>query len=180
MSNQRWTETLWWATADGTAVTNTTTETIIFPDVTIPANYMQDGRLLRVRAFGKYSTVVTANPTLTFALRWGGVAGTLIATSEAIATTTTAQVNSNWSIEALIQTRSNGATGSLLAMGDIQLHTSATLIPGNVFGFSGFDAPAPVTLNLTADAALSLTVDWSAANGSNSLTGLIYFGESLN
>ena len=44
MSRQYWSETLSWATADGTAVNTTTTETIIFPNVTIPANYMQDGR----------------------------------------------------------------------------------------------------------------------------------------
>lgn len=180
MSRQAWNEALWWQTADGTAVANTIAETIIFPDVTIPGNYMQDGRALRLQAFGKYSTVVTANPTLTFAVRWGGVAGTLLATTEAIATTTTAQVTSNWSLEVLIQTRANGSAGSLLVMGEIALHTSATVLVSNVFGVSGFDAPAPVTADLTTDKALSLTVDWSAANASNTLTGLIYTGESLN
>jgi len=48
MSRQAWNETLAWATADGTAVHTTTTETILFPNVTIPANYMQDGRALRL------------------------------------------------------------------------------------------------------------------------------------
>jgi len=39
MSRQFWQEALWWAVTDGTAVANTTTETIVFPNVTVPANY---------------------------------------------------------------------------------------------------------------------------------------------
>ena len=65
MSRQFWQELLAWATSDGTAVANTTTETIIFPNVTVPANYMQDGRVLRLEAFGRLST--TGTPTVTYA-----------------------------------------------------------------------------------------------------------------
>jgi len=71
MSRQFWQEALWWAVTDGTAVANTTTETIVFPNVTVPANYMADGRALVVKAYGKLSTTVT--PTIIFGLRWGGV-----------------------------------------------------------------------------------------------------------
>jgi hypothetical protein len=177
MSRQFWSEAIAWAVADGTAVANTTTETIIFPNVTIPANYMQDGRVIRIRAFGKLST--TATPTMTFAIRWGGVSGTLLATTEAI-TQGSGVTNVNWSIEALIQTRSNGSTGSLLVFGDAVIHSSSTAVLTNVFSVSGFDAPAAVTVDLTADTALSLTADWSAASASNTLTGMLYVGESLN
>lgn len=166
-----------WATADGTAVANTTTETIIFPNVTIPANYMQDGRMLRLRAFGKLST--TGTPTITFALRWGGVSGTLLATSEAI-TTATASANTAWSMEALIQTRSNGATGSLFVMGDVTVNLTASTNTSGAFGVSGFDAPAAVTVDLTADTAFAITADWSAASASNTLTGHMYLLEGLN
>lgn len=177
MSRQFWNESLWWAVADGTAVANTTTETIVFPDVTIPANYMQDGRTLRLSAYGKLST--TATPTITFAIRWGGVSGTLLATTEAI-TNGSGVSNVNWSVNALIQTRSNGSTGTLLVAGEAKVHTSATAVATNVFGVSGYDAPAAVTAALNADTALSLTADWSAASASNTLTGLVYVGESLN
>ena len=180
MSRQFWSEALFWSVADGAAVANTTTETILFPDVTIPANYMQDGRVLKLTAYGKYSTVVTANPTLTFAIRWGGVAGVLLATTEAIATTTVAQVNSNWRLEAVLQTRTNGATGTILAMGSAEVHTGAAVVVDNVFGVSGWDAPAAATVDLSIDKALSLTVDWSAANASNTITGMVYTLESLN
>jgi len=177
MSRQFWGETLFWATADGTAVANTTTETIIFPDVTIPANYMADGRVLRLRAFGKLST--TGTPTIIFAIRWGGVAGTLLATTEAI-TCASAAANTAWSLEAIIQTRSNGATGSLFVMGDAMVNLTASTNTSGAFGVSGFDAPAAVTADLSADKALSITADWSAASASNTLTGHLYVGESMN
>lgn len=177
MSRQSWNETLAVATADGTAVHTTTTETIIFPNVTIPANYMADGRVLRLRAFGKLST--TGTPTITFAIRWGGVSGTVLATSEAI-TCASGAANTAWSIEAFIQTRSNGSSGSLLVMGDVAVNLTASTQTSGVFGVSGFDAPAAVTVDLTADTALSLTADWSASSASNTLTGMVYTIEALN
>lgn len=177
MSRQYWQESLAWATSDGTAIHTTTTETIIFPNVTIPANYMQDGRTLRLRAFGKLST--TGTPTITFAIRWGGVSGTLLATTEAI-TCGSGVSNVNWSLEALIQTRSNGSSGTLLVMGDAFVHTSATGGVSNTFSVSGYDAPAAVTVDLTADTALSLTADWSASSASNTLTGMVYQIDTLN
>ena len=176
-SRQYFMETIAWVVADGTAIANTTTETIIFPNITIPANYMQDGRVLRLRAFGKLST--TATPTITFAARWGGVGGTLLATTEAL-TNGSGVTNVNWSAEALIQTRSNGSTGTLLVMGECGVHTSATAIAQNIFSVSGYDAPAAVTADLTADTALSFTADWSAASASNTLTGMVYTLESMN
>lgn len=177
MSRQLWTEALWWVVSDGTAVASTTTETIIFPDVTVPANYMQDGRCLRLSAFGKLSN--TASATITFALRWGGVAGTLLATTEAI-TPGAAVTNINWYLDAFIQTRTNGATGTLLVIGTAHLSLTSSTSFSQVFGVSGFDAPAAVTCDLTADTALSLTADWSANSASNTLTGMVYIGESLN
>lgn len=177
MSRQFWSETLGWAVADGTAVANTTTETVVFPGITIPANYMQDGRCLRLRAFGKLST--TGTPTMTWALRWGGISGTLIATSEAI-TMGSGVTNVNWSVEAFVQCRTNGSTGTVFVMGDLAVHSAAGTVLSNVFGVSGFDAPAAVTVDLSADASLVLTADWSAASASNTLTGHIFTIESLN
>ncbi len=177
MSRQYWSEGLTWATSSGTAIADTTTETIIFPNVTIPANYMQDGRALRLRLFGKLST--TGTPTMTFAIRWGGVSGTVLATTEAI-TMGSGVANVNWELDAVIQTQTNGATGTLLVMGEAKVHTSSTAVAQNVFGVSGYDAPAAVTVDLTADTALSVTADWSAQSASNTLTGMIYHIEAIN
>lgn len=185
MSRQFWSEALAWTTADGTAIANTTTETIIFPNITIPANYMQDGRVLRVHASGRYS--VTGTPTLTFALRWGGVSGTILCQSAAV-TAGSGVTAGQWELKFYVQTRSNGATGSLFVQGNGILHEDAAPAAGTVtnygmvfpMGSAGTATPAAVTVDLTADTALSITADWSAASASNTLTGHIYLVEGLN
>jgi hypothetical protein len=185
MSKQFWNETLAWATADGTAVANTTTETIVMPNITIPASYMQDGRTLRVTAYGRHST--TGTPTLTFRLRWGGVAGTVMAASGAITcgSTVTAAI---WRLEAILQVRSNGSSGTVLTIGQVTLAEDAANTVGSatnasavgMMGSAGVATPAAVTLDLTADTALALTATWSAASASNTLTGHIYTLEAMN
>lgn len=188
MSRQFWSETLAWATADGTAVANSVTEAIIFPNITIPANYMQDGRGIRLTLYGRFSNVVTAVPTLTFRSRWGGVAGTVICASGAMVTSATAMTNAIWKMEIVIQTRSNGSAGTLFAMGNIELGTNTVPTSGTVtnygmeslMGSAGISTPAAVAVDLTADTALALTATWSAANAANTLTGHIYTLESLN
>lgn len=188
MSRQMWEELIWWATADGVAVANTTTEAILFPDVTIPGNYMADGRVIRMTAAGRWSNVVTAVPTLTFTIRWGGVASTILAVSPAITTPAAATTNALWRLEAMLQTRVNGDTGSLFCIGSVTMGNALAPTFGTVanygvvvpFGSAGAATPAAVTVNLTVDTALSLTADWSAASASNTITGHQYFGESLN
>lgn len=184
MSRQFWQESLAWSTADGTAVTANGTETIIFPNVTIPANYMQDGRIVDGLAYGRFSTT-TGPPTLRIRLRWGGVGGTLLADSGTI-TTVASVTNAIWKCGFRIQTRANGATGTLFVIGEVLLFGavaptvgSATGAPGiAAFGSGGITVPAAVTVDLTADTALSLTATWSSA--SNSLTGHNYFLDSHN
>lgn len=192
MSRQFWGETLTWATAAGTAVANTTTETILFPNVTIPANYMQDGRALRLLVYGAYGT--TATPTLIFSLRWGGVAGTVLSKSTAATLTSGvgggASMTAPFMLEMVVQTRANGSSGSLLSNGQAILYTATAVTAGTVTqygmpmpissGSTGGTTPVAVTADLTADTALALTVTWSAANAANSIQGLNYTIESLN
>lgn len=186
MSRQAWAELLAWATADGTAVANTTTETIIMPNVTVPANYLSDGRVMEVVSRGRLST--TGTPTARFRLRWGGVSGTVIWDSGTITcgSTVTAAL---WTIPSItIQVRSNGATGTVFTMGEVWI--GAALAPtvgsatgasaGGPYGSAGDDTPAAVTVDLTADTALSLTIAWSAASASNTATGHQYFLRSWN
>jgi hypothetical protein len=192
MSRQTWDEAVSWVTASGTAIATSTTETIIFPNVTIPANYMADGRLLRLRAFGAYGT--TATPTLIFTLRWGGVAGTVISKSGTVTTTSGtgggASMTALWELEAYIQTRANGSSGSLMTNGLATLFTSTAPTAGTVTnygmpmvlasGSTGGTTPVAVTVDLTADTALSLTATWGTSNAANSLQGIQYSIESLN
>jgi hypothetical protein len=177
MSRQTWTENLAAAVADGTPIANTVTETVIFPDVTIPKNYLQDGRTLHGKVNGKLST--TGTPTVKFGIRLGGVAGTLIGETELL-TNGSAVANVNWELEFTIQTRVNGSGGKVICFGSIHLHTAAGTVVQNIFSVSGFDAPAEVTVNLTLDQGLAVTATWGTASVSNTLTGMVYVLNSLN
>lgn len=192
MSRQYWSETITWATASGTAVANTTTETILFPNVTIPANYMQDGRALRLRIFFAYGT--TATPTLVFTLRWGGVGGTVLSKTAANIMTSGvgggASMTAMGDIEILVQTRSNGSAGTLMSNGIVDYFTSTLGTAGTVTnygmtmalasGSTGGTTPVAVAADLTADTALSITATWGTANAANTVQGVNYTIESLN
>jgi hypothetical protein len=187
-----WAETLAWATANGTAINTTVTETILFPNVTIPANYMQDGRVMRLRAFGAYGT--TATPTLIFTIRWGGVSGTVLSKTAAATLTSGvgggASMTALWELEAYIQTRANGASGSLMTNGKVTLYTSTAPTAGTVTnygmpiilasGSTGGTTPVAVTADLSADTALSVTATWGTSNAANNIQGLQYTIEALN
>lgn len=182
MSRQFWNETLTWATANGAAIANTTTETILFPNITIPANFLQDGRTLRLTATGKLSNIVTTPGNISFLLRWGGVAGTILAQTSTINLNTTAQTDIMFRIVIEIVTRANGASGSLLAMGIVDLAFKSVIQPefmGSAGGNSG-NTPAAVTVDLTADTALALSAKFSVANAGNTITGMNYLLEALN
>ena len=169
MSIKTWEELIAGETdlADATAVASTTTETVLFPNITVPANYLSAGRKVRYRASGKLST--TATPTMTWALRWGGVSGTVICTSAAI-TMGSGVSNVIWNVDVTITVRSSGATGTVFVIGTVSCGSAATLI--NQMGSAGAATPAAVTVDLTADTALSLTADWSANSASNTITGM--------
>lgn len=163
--------------ADGVAIATSTAETIIFPNVSIPGEFMHNHRRLRITASGKLST--TGTPTMIFRIRWGGVAGTLLALAETL-TMGSGVANVNWHLEATIQSRADGATGSLIVFGTLWVHTAAGTVLSNVFSVSGYDAPAAVTADLQAAADLSLTAQWSASDAANTLTGMDYCVEAVN
>lgn len=191
-SRQFWVEMIVWATSTATAIAASTTETILFPNVTVPANYMQDGRCLRVTSMGSYGT--TATPTLIYAMRWGGVAGTVIAKSSTITTTSGtgggASMTALWELVAQLQTRSNGSAGTLMVNGSGTLFNSANPTSGTVTnyglpfalasGSTGGTTPVTTAVDLTADTALSLTALWGTNNAANSIQGMNYTIESMN
>lgn len=181
-----------WATASGTAINTSTTETILFPNVTIPANYMQDGRWLRVHCRGAYGT--TGTPTMIFTVRWGGVSGTVIAKSTTMTLTSGvgggASMTAMWEFSFDIQVRSNGASGTLMTNGAGSMYTSSNPTAGTVTnygmgfplasGSTGGTTPVAVTADLSADTALSVTATWGTSNAANNIQGLQYYIESMN
>jgi hypothetical protein len=177
MSRQAWEELIAWATSDGTAVANSAVEAVVFPNITLPGNYMQDGRVLELILQGRIGA--TATPTMTFRLRWGGLAGTVIAATAAI--TLAAVTAAIFKISVNIQTRANGVSGSLFAIGDVQWgQTIKTTNTPDMMGSAGATTPAAVTVDLTADTALGITATWGTANASNTLTGHNEFLASRN
>jgi hypothetical protein len=185
MSRQYFNETVSWAVTSGAAIASTTAETIIFPDVSIPGGFMFDGRALRLRAIGQYSN--TGTPTLIFTVRWGGVAGTILCKTAAC-TTPSGVTAAMWDLDVIIQTRTSGSSGTVMAngracvfaavAGTVSVAAGDALVTPMTNG--GVGTPAAVTLDLTATANLSLTATWSASSASNTLTGLSYTIEALN
>lgn len=186
-SRQYWMECIAWATADGTAIASSTTETILFPNVTIPANYMQDGRCLRLYANGKYSTLGSGTVSHVYQVRWGGVAGTVICKTGTV-TLLISMTNALFEIEVELQTRSNGATGTIMGNGKAVAFGGTAPTIGSATGApavspltnGGQTVPAAATCDLTADTALSITLTHGANNASNTATGLQYSIESKN
>lgn len=187
MSRQFWSETLSWATSSGSTVSNTTTETIIFPNITVPANYFQDGRLMRLKACGQHSTAGSGTVTLLFTLRWGGVAGTLITKSPAM-TQLISLTAAFWELEVMMQVRSNGSSGTMMANGVARVFGATAPTIGSATGApaiapitnGGQITPAVATLDFTADTALSLTITMGANTSGNNIIGLQYALEGLN
>lgn len=190
MSRQYWSELITWATSSGTAVANTTTETVIFPNVTIPANYMADGRTLRLVVTGQHSTLGSGTVSLAFRVAWGnGAAGAGVTICKTGTITTLISAAAwLWTFEVWITTRSNGATGTLMGNGIAHVFGGTAPTVGSATGApaispmtnGGQVTPAAATCDLTADTPLSITVIHGAASASNTLTGLNYQLEALN
>jgi hypothetical protein len=189
LSRQFWMEAIAWATADGAAVATTITETILFPNVTIPANYLQDSRGLRLKCAGKYSTLGSGTVSHVYGVRLGGVAGTLLCKTGTV-TLLISMTNALFEMEVMIQTRINGAaaTSDIRADGVARAFGGTAPTIGSATGapaiapmtVGGQTAPAAASPDLTIDNALSVTIIHGASSSSNTITGQHYTLESMN
>jgi predicted RecA/RadA family phage recombinase len=143
--------------ADGpsNSVTNTITETAFNKSVTIPANRLKKGDVIRVRGQG-IVTNQNATDTLTIQLKLGGTAGVQIVTTGAIDPAT----NDIFYLEADLVVRTVGVAGTIVATGLQALGT-----PGSVTGKPFLKASTVVDTTITQDLVISAT--WSAASASN-------------
>jgi len=117
MSLQTWQETLISAQVDGGAVT-AAAATSLLPGAakyTIPANFFEIGKALRLTAAGKISSVVTTPGTARFDVRLGGtvVFDGLAALLDSVA----AHTNVGWWLEILLTCRAIGASANLMGHG---------------------------------------------------------------
>ncbi len=186
MASNAYVDTLAAVAASGTAVGNTVTETILFPDFVIAASQWKYGKSFVLSALGQYST--TGTPTLIFALRLGGVAGTLLCKSATIVTASgvTAAL---WELEIKFTVQSYSATGTIMANGHATVFSGVAPTAGSATGAPAFSpmtnggviTPALATgLNLYTDQSLSLTATWGTQSVSNTLTGLQEYLWGLN
>ena len=179
MSKNTWEELLLSPIAAATQISNSTTETIMVPDSVIPANYLVAGRCLRATLIGQLSCVVTTPGTIIFRARWGGVSGTILCASAALALNTVAQTNDTVKIEFLVTCRVEGNPGTLIATGVAALGAARStaglvdLIPAS--------APAAVgSLDLTAATSLSFTAQFSVNTNPTNLQIIEFKLESMN
>jgi hypothetical protein len=189
MPLQSWVETVIAAQGDGTAVTNSTTETSLLPTharIFTPSNLFGFvGQSFEVLAMGRASTVVTTPGTLTLRLKVGGTGagGVAVLTTGAIALTTTAQTNDTWSLRAhgTVRAVGGGTSANVMSWGQFTsgiLNNSTTapadwLFPQTAPAVSaGFDSSASNQIDLTAQ--------WSVANAANSIQLHGFLLKSLN
>jgi hypothetical protein len=183
---QTWQELLESTVADGTQISNSTAETIVVPDFSIPAYYMAAGRTLRLWAYGVMSNVVTTPGTLILSVRWGGVAGTVLMKTAALGLDTTARTNSLWALHGNITCRSAGSSGSFLSGGiafcNVLSSTAANLLP-NLMGSAGAplaSGSTAVTVDTTTAKLLSITATFSVSTSPTNLTCQQRTLEALN
>lgn len=108
MSLQVWSEVVAWQAAAGTLFnTYTTAKSVINPQalVSLPPNYLQLGRMLRIKVQGGISNVVTSQRTFTFQVMLGSI---VVHTSGAITTTTTAHTTIPFDYEVLMRVNAVG------------------------------------------------------------------------
>jgi hypothetical protein len=164
MGLQTWQEALFVNTVNGTAITGVSTEQLIFPDIVIPAGYMTLNKGLQQNCMGQVTFAGTPG-TLTIRLRWGGIAGVVLATSAAV-TGTASKTNITWTFYAQVVCRSVGATGTFMS----HFEFNSAAIPAPNFFNGPASAPAVVTVDTTIVKNLSLTAQFSLTTGA--MTGM--------
>ncbi len=151
----------------GTALANSIALTDISPapQIIIPANLLDVGQVLRLKAFGVFSTTVT--PTLLTGFYWGGVSAALPLAATAAVATASSVTNVPWHLEYEGRIRTTGATGTIMGAGfeyrGLTVATGAFLpIP--------VTALATVTISTIVAQPLTVGAQWGTQNASNTIT----------
>jgi hypothetical protein len=154
-------------TANGAAYASSTTLTDVspLPPIVLPANLLEPGSEIEIRAMGEFSN--TATPTLLLGFYLGGVAGVALAASSAV-TTTTGAAAWPWMIEYRGVIRSAGATGSINGQGALRLGTALTAF--TVRPIPEVAASRTVTIDTTTAKSITLGAQWGTSSASNTLT----------
>jgi hypothetical protein len=164
---------------DGTALTNSTTQTSILPasakECTLGAGLLRVAKSIAFEFSGRISTVVTTPGTLTLAVRLGSVDAF---SSGAMTLNTTAQTNVGWTLRGELICRARGLSTSTTLFPKGCLWTSHAVIgsAAPTAGTAGTHvlpynaAPAVGSgFDFSVSQLLDLMATWSVANASNSI-----------
>lgn len=170
-----------WAVGDGSALTNTITQTSLLKGVaatgqwSMPGNFFTaPGQMLRVRASGRISTTTGTN-NITFTLVVGAVNACVSPTFVALAS----QTNTTWNLDWFITCRSvgDGTNTTLMHTG---IFTGAVVSATNLVNMIPATAPVVGTGFASNTAAIiDLQGTWSAAAAGNSIQLQQYVLESV-
>ena len=158
--------------AASAALTNTTTETAL-DSYAIPANSLKVGSTIRVRSMG-ITTAQNTTHTLKIYLSLGPTTTALASREELLATTAVDQEDNDvFYIDALIQVRTIGSSGTAVAMIEFQDPDAATTATKR-------SLKASFTLNTTVEQTLAVSGEWSVANAGNSCRSDIFCVDIVN
>lgn len=175
-------ETMFSMSSDFTQLASSTSETIIVPDTTIPANFFTLGATLRGKIRGVCSNIVTTPGTLTYRVRMGTttLSATAVIASRALGLDTTAQTNAPFTMDFEIVCRSVGASGTALFSAEVrqfnQLASSAANLLPILMPVSG---QAAQTVNTTVANILSVSGQFTVSGATTNLTANEYILESV-
>lgn len=134
------------------------------PDVKLPANILEPGSELRMRAMGHFSN--TGTPTLSIGFFWGTASVPLGQSS--LITTTTAATAWPWQIEYEGRVRAIGTAGSIYGQGMLILGTALT---------TATIVPVPITqalrtsaIDTTIEKVVGVGAQWGTSNAANTIT----------
>jgi predicted RecA/RadA family phage recombinase len=147
---------LYASVAASTAHANSTTETLLDKNFSIPAGTLKAGDILKIRACG-IATATNSTDTLTAVLYLGGLAGIALATTGAVDVAN----NDVFFFDVTVVVRTAGASGTLVATG-----VQALGVPGTVTAKPFL--LGSTTVDTTAALVVGVGADWSVANSGNS------------
>jgi hypothetical protein len=130
----------------------------------IPANFLDIGVTLRLRAAGQFST--TGTPTLLLGFGYGGTAVALAAS--AAITTGSGAAAWPWILEYQGRVRVNGAAGSIFGMGYLHLSTSLSAMTPSAIPVTA--AARTVAIDTTIEKTLTVFAQWGTSSASNTIT----------
>jgi hypothetical protein len=159
----------------GTAYASSTSATDVSPapQVTIAANSLFRGQRIHVVSYGIFSN--TGTPTLNLGVYYGGVAGTALATSGAV-TTTTGATSWPFRMEFDFEVITVGSTGTIWGNGLVWFPTSLTATTPQWIPAT---QTMPVTVDTTAAKTLTLGATWGTNSASNTLTCEGFYAETV-